>query len=97
MKRGVLGMAGRGLLVLEVGVGLEVVAEAVTLAVVVVLEVLGVLGMLMVGLSGWGVVGVSMMDFLMFVDAGVLLIEELSIRLSLGLVALVLMPEGRGS
>lgn len=97
MKRGVLGMAGRGLSVLEVGVGLEVVAEAVTLAVVVVLEVLGVLGMLMVGLSGWRVVGVSMMDFLMFVDAGVLLIEELSLRLSLGLVALVLMPEGRGS
>lgn len=90
-------MAGRGLSVLEVGVGLEVVAEAVTLAVVVVLEVLGVLGMLMVGLSGWRVVGVSMMDFLMFVDAGVLLIEELSLRLSLGLVALVLMPEGRGS
>ena len=95
LKRGVLGVAGRGLLVLEVGVGL--VGLVMTLAVAVVLGVVGDIDSAVVGLSGVGVVDVSVMDFLLFVDAGVLLIEGVSIWLSLGLVALVVMPESLGS
>jgi hypothetical protein len=77
LKRGVLGVAGRGLLVLGVGVGL--VGLEVILAVAMVLGVMGDIGSAVIGLSGVGVVRVPVIEFLLCVDAGVLLVERVSI------------------
>jgi hypothetical protein len=51
----------------------------VILAVAMVLGVMGDIGSAVIGLSGVGVVRVPVIEFLLCVDAGVLLVERVSI------------------